>query len=274
MNAELLLTGITGNQGKAVAQRLSVLNIRFKALSRNESDIEGLVVADLLDPASLVEALKNMKQVFLVTPHLPNDPDTEFQMGINMINAATKTGVEHIVFNSVASADQQTGIPHFESKYKIEQYLQESGLNWTIIRPVAFMDTLLPENLKYMLQDNVLKLPMSDEVNLQTVALKDIAWFSSQALLNPEKYKNRIIEIAGDTQTLNSMLKTINNYMKKPITFNQITPNESLKLLGEDFTKMFCWFNEKGYQVDIKKLSKEFNISMTNFEELLSDIAR
>ena len=66
--------------------------------------------------------------------------EKETAQGIAIADAAKAAGVAHIVYSSVASADRATGVPHFDSKYVVEQHLQESGVPYTILRPVACME--------------------------------------------------------------------------------------------------------------------------------------
>jgi uncharacterized protein YbjT (DUF2867 family) len=54
-----------------------------------------------------------------------------------LVEAAKQAGVKHIVYSSVGSANQKTGIPHFDSKAEIEEALKASGIPYTIIRPVS-----------------------------------------------------------------------------------------------------------------------------------------
>ena len=37
------------------------------------------------------------------------------------------------------SAERKTGVPHFDSKFQIEEYVRASGLPYTILRPVFFL---------------------------------------------------------------------------------------------------------------------------------------
>jgi uncharacterized protein YbjT (DUF2867 family) len=53
-----------------------------------------------------------------------------------------KENTEHLVYSSVANADKNTGIPHFESKYKIEQHIKNLGIPHTIIGPTFFYGKL------------------------------------------------------------------------------------------------------------------------------------
>jgi uncharacterized protein YbjT (DUF2867 family) len=55
---------------------------------------------------------------------------------------------EHLVYSSVVNADKNTGIPHFESKYKVEQYIDKLGIPYTIIGPTFFMENLLDPRLR------------------------------------------------------------------------------------------------------------------------------
>ena len=69
------------------------------------------------------------------------------------MNAAAENGVKQFVFTSaergVKGDTDPTPVPHFQSKFNIEARLKEvsatSGMKWTIIRPVAFMENLTPD---------------------------------------------------------------------------------------------------------------------------------
>lgn len=78
---------------------------------------------------------------------------TEEVQGKALIDVSLKNGVKHFVYSSVdrggsKSDDNPTDVPHFISKHKVEQYLYEKTKNgemdWTILRPVAFFDNLVP----------------------------------------------------------------------------------------------------------------------------------
>ena len=64
----------------------------------------------------------------------------EVQEGKNMADAALDAGVEHLVFSSVGGAERKSGIPHFETKWEIENHIRKLGLPATMIRPVGFME--------------------------------------------------------------------------------------------------------------------------------------
>jgi uncharacterized protein YbjT (DUF2867 family) len=62
--------------------------------------------------------------------------EEEVRQGVMLADAAKQAGVSHYVYTSVGSAHRHTGIPHFESKWKVEQHIETVGLPATILRPV------------------------------------------------------------------------------------------------------------------------------------------
>jgi uncharacterized protein YbjT (DUF2867 family) len=143
----ILVTGATGNQGSAVAHHLLGRgNCQVRALVRDEHKPAAqalkqagaeLITGDLTDRSSLDRALQGVSGVFSVQG-LNDGLEAEIQQGKAIADAAKAAGVEHFVYSSVGSAERQTGVPHFDSKYQIEKYIHSIGLTHTILRPVFF----------------------------------------------------------------------------------------------------------------------------------------
>lgn len=64
-------------------------------------------------------------------------------VSLAILTAATQARLPYLVFASVASANQDTGVPHFESKHHIEQRLTASTLGHTVVAPTYFFDNVL-----------------------------------------------------------------------------------------------------------------------------------
>ena len=126
----ILVTGATGNQGGAVARNLVQNQFKVKALTRNpnsekaktleETGVE-LIKGDLDDPESLRKHLDDLYGIFSVQT-FDRGVKKEIEQGKRLADLADKFGVRHFVYSSVAGADLDSGIPHFESKNIIEQY--------------------------------------------------------------------------------------------------------------------------------------------------------
>jgi len=99
-----------------------------------------LVAASLEDTAALTQALEGATSLFAMTTP-SGGTDAETRQGIAAADAAKAAGV-HLVFTSVGSANRQTGVPHFDSKYEVEKHIAKLGVRATILAPVAFMENL------------------------------------------------------------------------------------------------------------------------------------
>ena len=107
----------------------------------------------------------------------------------------------HVVFSSVGGADRESGVPHFESKRRVEEHLEQSGLRTTLVRPVAFMENFLFMAPSVENGELVLRWPLPDDIPLQLVAVRDIGQISASLLLEHAEAPDGAIEIAGDERT-------------------------------------------------------------------------
>ena len=157
VNRHVLVTGATGQQGGAVARELLKGGHQVRALTRRaNSDAanalreEGaeIVVGDMKDSISLKQAASGVDTAFIMRTPFEAGVEGETEQGMAIVDATVDAGVEHVVLSSVGSADRQTGIPHFDSKHRVEKHLQGLDRLWSIVAPVFFMDNILaPWNL-------------------------------------------------------------------------------------------------------------------------------
>src|SRR5215217_927499 len=86
-----------------------------------------IVKGDLDDPDSIKCAVKDVHSIFLMGTPFEDGTEGETRRGKLMADISKENKVEHLVYSSVANADKNTGIPHFESKYKVEQHIKNLG---------------------------------------------------------------------------------------------------------------------------------------------------
>ena len=195
--------------------------------------------------------------------------EIEVQQGKTLADAAKNANVPQYVFTSVGVADKNSGIPHFETKWEVEQYIRQIGLPATILRPTFFMDnfgTFFREGLR----QGILTLPMRPETKLQMIAVKDIGAFGAEALLRPDVFMGQEIELAGDELTMPEVITHLSRTMKRSMDFQQLPDDQAETAMGYDMATMFQWFNEVGYSADIPVLRQRYGIPLTNFVELIS----
>src|SRR5881397_1352051 len=215
----ILVAGATGQQGGTVARSLLKRGHRVIGLTRSASKLKGLAAAgiegvqgDLTQRASLTPLVRNVDGFFVVTtpfePDFSVHPEKEVLQGTTAIDAAKAASMRHVVLSSVAAADRNTGIPHFESKAKGERYMRASRVPNTIVRPVAFMDNYASPWMTSSLQRGIMEVPLPPTTRQQLVAVKDIGEFVARAFDDPNSAIGKTVELAGEeTRTSDSICR-------------------------------------------------------------------
>jgi uncharacterized protein YbjT (DUF2867 family) len=269
----ILITGVTGKQGGAVARALHGTSFRLRGMTRKPQSEHAVALArqgveivtgDFDDEASLRRALAGAWGVFGVQNTWEAGVEREEAQGKRLATLARQAGVQHYVYTSVGSAHKHTGIPHFENKWRIEGIVRSLGFpSHVILRPVFFMDNLLAA---YSLNGDTLAWAMNPETKLQMIATDDIGWFGARAFTDAAALNRREIDLAGDVRTLPEAAAILARELERPITFMQ-TPIEQVRQYSEDTALMLEWFERVGYSADIAGLEREFGRRLTRLDE-------
>lgn len=257
MSDLIAVVGATGKQGGAVVDALLERGAAVRALTRDASSERAralaargveVVVADADDPAAARAALDGVAALSLMTTFAGEDgPRGETRRGIILVEAARDAGVPFVVHSSVGGAERQTGIPHFESKRRVEEALEASGVAHAFVRPVFFM-----ENLAYQLPagetvEAVVRLPMPGDVPLQLIAVADIGRVVAALANDPGHASGTAVEIAGDELTLEQIVAEVSAATGVPTRFERVP----LDGMDDDRASMFRWFSTlPAYQAD------------------------
>lgn len=271
----ILVTGATGNQGGAVARNLLDKGFRVRGLTRNPQKPEAqtlsdqgaeVVQGDMEDRSAMEQALEGAYGIFSVQNFWETGYDREVQQGKTVADAAKAVGVEHFVYSSVGSTYRDTGIPHFDSKWEVENYVRESDLPYTILRPVFFMQNW--EGMREMVLGGTLAQPLDPDKPFQQVAVEDVGAFAAIAFEHPEEWIGREVDLAGDEQTMPEIAKTFGRVIGRKVEYYQVPWDQFEEQMGEEYAVMYRWFNEVGYEADIAALQQE-NLELTTFEQYL-----
>jgi len=262
----VLVIGATGHQGGSVVKALLPKGHSIRTITRNpdspaakklaEQGVE-VLKGDFSDADSLVKAATGMDTVYAMTTPFETGTDAEIKQGIAIADAAKKAGVGHFIFGSVASANLNTGIPHFDSKYEVEKHIATLDMPYTISAPVFFMDNYFSPWFLPAIKEGAVKLAMPADRTLQQVSVKNIGAFVANLVELREKVFGKRIDIAGDELSGSQTAAIIAKASGKPIKYEGFDP-EFMRKDNEDFAKMFIWFNTVGYTVDIKKLHEDY----------------
>ena len=271
----IVVAGATGKQGGAVARSLLDRGFRVRALTRNPQKPEAQALAergaevvqgDMDDRSSMERALEGAYGVFSIQNFWETGYDGEVRQGKTVADAARAAGVEHLIYSSVGSAHRQTGIPHFESKWEVEEYVRDTGLPYTILRPVFFMQNW--EMMRGMVLGGTLAQLLDPDKPFQQVAVEDIGDFAAIAFENPGRWIGREVDLAGDEQTMPEMAETFGRVIGREVSYYQVPWDQFEEQMGEVFTVQYRWFNDVGYEADIAALRQEYP-ELTTFERFL-----
>src|SRR6201988_640622 len=264
----ILITGVTGHQGGAVARALRGSGFHLRGLTRKPDSERAAALArdgvevvqgDLDDEATLRRALAGAWGVFGVQNAGEAGGEREEAQGKRLATLAREAGVEHYVYTAVGSADKQTGIPHFDNKWRIEETVR--GLRFSshvILRPVFFMENLVAP---FSLQGSTLSWALGQGTKLQMIAVDDIGWFGARAFTDVTALDRREINLAGDVRTKPRAGEILTEALGRPIAFAK-TPIEQVRQYSKDMAVMLQWFERVGYSADIAGLESEFGRSL------------
>jgi uncharacterized protein YbjT (DUF2867 family) len=268
----ILVFAATGKQGRAIVKQLSNAGFKVRAATRKLStsktkNIEGenieIFQVDTNDLISLETAFRGVSKAFYLLPMSKNSEE----IGRRIIDAAIKAGIKHLIFSSVGGADRETGIPHFESKWRIEELIRNSSVPFTIFRPAGYMeDFYRPKGAGIFLGLMKPFLPVDKKV--QMISTEDIARFVRIAFKEPDNFIGKSIEIAGDSLTLSEITNQLNRITRKNIVISK-WPALLVPILPKTMKDMLTFYGKDGWNADLKKM-KEINPELITFNDFIS----
>jgi uncharacterized protein YbjT (DUF2867 family) len=278
---KILVTGATGQQGGAVARELLACGYNVRAMTRKPKEEKAQALAklaaeiiqgDLDDSASLQRATKDVWGVFAVQNTWEAGVEKEEQQGIRLAEVSQKAGVQHFVYSSVGSAHRNTGIPHFDNKWRVEETIRSLDFpSYTIIRPVFFMENFISPWFKPGIDEGKLMVGIKPNTVLQMIAVEDIGKYGAWAFEKHEQLNGRAIDIAGDACTMPEAAKIIGTASGRKVEFIR-TPIEEVRKVSEDFAIMLEWFDAVGYNANIDAVSQKSGIQPTTLAEWASKV--
>ncbi|SDK35438.1 Uncharacterized conserved protein YbjT, contains NAD(P)-binding and DUF2867 domains [Lentzea albidocapillata subsp. violacea] len=218
----ILVTGARGNVGRRVLQRLYAAGHSLRASGRNPAELdvpEGVetVALDLNDPETFVPALAGVSKVLLYA-----EPDGI----VKFLDEAEKAGVEHVVLLSsntvgLPGADQD---PLAHHHLLVEEAVVGSGLNYTILRPGAFMSNAF--GWSYSLQQGDTIDQVFPEAQVAPVHEDDIADVAVVALTE-KKLRDEIVDLTGpESLTFRQELEIVGEVLGRKLVINGLTREE------------------------------------------------
>jgi len=280
-NRIILVTGATGQQGGAVARELLAAGHKVRAMTRKPDGPAAqtlkklgaeVVGGDLDDPASVTRALNGAWGTFAVQNTWEAGVEKEEEQGKRFADLARKAGIQHFVYSSVGSAHRNTGIPHFDNKWRVEETVRGLGFpSHVVLRPVFFMENWISPWFKPAIDQGQLAVGIKPDTVLQMIAVADIGKYGRYAFDQHQALNGKALDIAGDGLTMPEVAKRISAAAGRTITFFSV-PIEEVRKFSTDFASMLEWFDKVGYEADIAARSKESSIPPTTFADWVQSV--
>lgn len=276
----VLVVGATGNQGGSVARHLldsdradfDVLALTRdasgEAAQRLEKRGAEVVEGDLDEPETLREPVSRADAAFLVSNFWNVGYDRQVRQGTNFAEVADEVGLDQLVYSSVGNADEDTGIPHFDSVAEVEEVVDDLGLPRTFLRPVFFFQNFEP--MAGDITGGTLAQPLAEGVPLQMIDVDDVGRVTEQLVADPDAYVGTAWNVAGDELTLAEAADVFADVVGSPVEPYHVPIDEAREQFGDEFATMFEWFNQVGYSADLEALEDEFG-PFTDLETYLRE---
>jgi NADH dehydrogenase len=144
----ILVTGGTGYVGHRLVEKLRARSEPVRLLVRNLERAQkyaggnvSLVQGDVTDPATLAAALAGVKTIINLVAVIRERPGgitferLNYQGTVNIVDAAKAAGVQRFIQMSALGAHADPKLPYMDTKFRAQQYVQQSGLDWTVFQP-------------------------------------------------------------------------------------------------------------------------------------------
>ena len=261
------VAGATGKQGGAVARILLHRGHQVRALTRRPqspaaAELRALGAdlrkADLADGAAVRDAAEGADAFFLMATPYETGVEAEVRQASTAASAAKQAGVRHLVYSSVASADQDTGIPHFDSKREVEETTSGSSASrgrWSGRRSSWRTSSARGSSKGSAQGSSPCRCLRTDR--LQMIALADIAGFVRVVLERPGEFAGKRIDLASDELTGPEMASALSHFSGSGISYagSSLDP---LRSQSADLARMWEWFDQVGYSVDVGALVRSY----------------
>jgi nucleoside-diphosphate-sugar epimerase len=230
---KILLTGGTGFTGAHVLSQLRERGLDARCLVRKTSDRSRLngaemVEGDLGDAASLDRAMHGMDVLL-------NTASIGFGHGPMIVEAAKRAGIRRVIFISTTAVFTTLNAATKTIRLAAEQAIQESSLDWTILRPTMIYGTPLDRNMvrliRYLRRWRVLPVVGDGESLQQPVYVGDVAGAVLQSLDAPGSI-GRAYNISGAAPlTFNEVVDTIGEEMRRKVWKVHVPAGPPIKVL-------------------------------------------
>jgi uncharacterized protein YbjT (DUF2867 family) len=234
----ILVTGAAGLSGSIIVREFAKQQIQAKALVRSRSKAAWikelpslqLVEGDMGQPGTLGGALRGVDRVLM----LSSSDERMVETQCTFIEACRQAGVKHVV--KMSGKESAVGFDPERFRFtrmhnQIEDYLEESGISWTHLRPSQFMQVYFRE-VATIVAENAFFLPM-EEARLAPIDIEDIAKIAASVFLSAGHEAKSYDMTGPEVLTMAQIADYISAAIGKTVRYVNVTPEEKRRALVE-----------------------------------------
>lgn len=271
MSGTILVTGATGTVGSEVVKQLSkgISDTNIKAAVHSVENAKKVqkdervetVQIDYDKQEGLQAAFNNTDKLFLLTH--PSAKSAEHES--NLVSEAKKSGIRHIVKQSIMGADLEAGVEAMRLHRQTEKLIEESGIPYTFLRPNEFMQGFINFQGPTIKSNNAFYIPAED-ARVSFVDSRDIAAVAVKALMEGERHYNKSYLVTGpEALSYYQAAETLSNATGKKIDYVNISDDEAREAMKEmglndwlinTITDLYGYFR-KGYASQVSSAVEE-----------------
>lgn len=256
----ILITGSAGKTGRSVLKALVEREVSVRALVHRPDQVplvkslgaQQVLVGDMRSSKVIQQAVQGVQAVYHICPNMSAD---ELPIGVNVIESARSTGVQHFGYHSVLKP-QVKSMPHHWNKMLVEEYLLESHMPYTILQPAAYMQNLAA-HWESFLHDGIYPVPYPADTRLSLVDLVDVAQAAAIVLTEPgHRFATyELVSTEGLSQT--QVAGILSQQLERKITAERVPIEEwrhQAKAAGlgnyqvDTLVKMFTYYEQYGFE--------------------------
>jgi uncharacterized protein YbjT (DUF2867 family) len=292
----ILVVGATGVVGGMIARRLLDEEKEVRVLVRRDSPSSQLVQrglatsaeelieagaqpvhGDLRERASLDVAVEGVETVITTANSAmrggaDNPQSVDLEGNHNLIEAARDASVEHFIFVSLLGADINNPAPFVQAKARSEQALQESGVEYTILAPTAFME-MWPAMVVGMpaLQGRPITLLGEGRRRHSFVSNRDVAAFAVSAVDRPEA-RNQYLAVGGpEPLSWREVVATYERVLGRSIPVEFVEMGEPVPGLPDPMPTLLAGMDTYDSDVEMEEIARTFDVPLMRLETFVRE---
>jgi NADH dehydrogenase len=279
MNQSVVITGANGFVGRNVGMFLSRHGFSIIGLVRKGRTVPfgKTITTDTLSEPNLASKIKSSGALLHFIGQGKQTVDSEYgsvnvALAKNAVALCKKAKLKKIIYISGLGVDKSSTLGYFISKYKAEQEIIHSGLDYTIFRAsyIIGKDDPLSQNLQQQMKKGQMIIPGSGNYRFQPIFVDDVSRIIIKAL-SDKKFSNKIIDLVGP------QVASYDTFVKK------FLHGKKIKVKKIDFESVYhdALHNKGPFGVDdlsimagdyignYKKLASLVSMKFTKYEEIL-----